>query len=292
MQAEPLLEWSEPVKELIGFVGLFLGAGAIGFRFTALRGAVAESDQPFYRDAARRAAALGITGVILSLLLVSFELPGVAARRHLSVAALVAADPSTQMQLGFLIVAIIGYGLARLRIRAGWLLAAVGVIAGTLRAAFLGQWSRLVNPVHSLAAGLWIGTLFVLLVAGLGALMLDEPSQSRRGAIASDMVNRFSPLALTMGGVVVTFGLITAWRHLHVLSNLWSTPYGYALIVKLLFAATVFALGAWNWRRQKPTLGSESAADAIRRSALAEVSVAALVLLATAIVVSLPSPKG
>jgi putative copper export protein len=172
------------------------------------------------------------------------------------------------------------------------MLAAIGVVVGALRLVFLGQWSKLVNPVHSLAAGLWIGTLFVLVVAGLSALLRHEPSRARRGAIAADMVNRFSPLAMTMGGVVVTFGLITAWRHLHVLSNLWSTPYGDALIVKLLFAGSVFLLGAWNWRRQRPTLGTEEAAASIRKSATGELVMATLVLLATAIVVSLPSPKG
>jgi putative copper export protein len=139
---------------------------------------------------------------------------------------------------------------------------------------------------------LWIGTLFVLAGAGLSALLRHEPTRERRGAIAADMVNGFSPLALTMGGIVVVFGLITAWRHLHVLSNLWSTPYGIALIVKLLFAAMVFGFGAWNWRRQRPTLGTEQAAQAIRRSSIAELSVATLVLVATAIVVSLPAPKG
>jgi len=64
------------------------------------------------------------------------------------------------------------------------------------------------------------------------------------------------------------------------------------LIVKLLLAGTVFALGAWNWRRQRPTLGTEDASQSIRRSSLAELTVATLVLAATAIVVSLPSPKG
>jgi len=96
---------------------------------------------------------------------------------------------------------------------------------------------------------------------------------------------------LSMGGVVVAFGLITAWRHLHVLSNLWSTPYGYALIVKLLLAGTVFVLGTWNWRRQRPTLGTEDASVSIRRSSIAELTVATLVLVATAVVVSLPAPK-
>jgi putative copper export protein len=95
-----------------------------------------------------------------------------------------------------------------------------------------------------------------------------------------------------MGGVVVVFGLITAWRHLHKLQALWTTPYGYTLIVKLVFVALVFLLGAWNWRRQRPILGTEPAAAAIRRSSAAELTVATIVLIITAVLVSLPSPKG
>jgi len=230
--------------------------------------------------------------VIAAAILVCVELPGLAARKHLGAVAFATSDTATLLEIVFLALAVLGYVLAVARVRAGWVLAAIGVIAGALRLAFLGQWSRLVNPVHSLAAGLWIGTLFVLVVAGLASLLRDEPNRARRGAIAADMVNRFSPLALTMGGVVVLFGVITAWRHLHALSNLWSTPYGDALIVKLLFAASVFLLGAWNWRRQRPTLGTEEAAISIRRSARGELAMALLVLVTTAIVVSLPSPKG
>ena len=100
-----------------------------------------------------------------------------------------------------------------------------------------------------------------------------------------------SPVALVMGVCVVLFGLITAWRHLHVLSNLWTTPYGYALIVKLCIVGFVFGLGAWNWRRQRPMLGSEPAAAAIRRSATAELTVAGVVLVITALLVSLPAPR-
>jgi len=290
MQAEPLLQVSDVVKEFISFIALFLGAGPIGFRYFALRGRSTDTDRAFYDDAARRAAAIGLVGVVIGLLMAWSELPDLAARRHVSAGALLTSDPATMMQFGFLTLALIGYALAALRGALGWPIALVGVIAGALRLVFLGQWSRLVNPVHSLAAGLWIGTLFVLVVAGLSSLFAHEP-RGRRGPIAADMVNNFSPLALSMGGVVVTFGLITAWRHLHVLSNLWSTPYGYALIVKLLLAATVFSLGAWNWRRQRPTLGSEDASISIRRSSIAELTVATLVLIATAIVVSLPSPK-
>ncbi|HEY4304900.1 MAG TPA: CopD family protein [Gemmatimonadaceae bacterium] len=292
MQAEPLLTWRDVVWELATFGAEFLAAGAVGFRYSSLRGERVESDRPFYEDAASHAAWLGMTGVVVTLLMFAVSLPGVAARQHVSVGALVMSDVATLLNLVFLVIALLGFALAIARKPIGWMLAAVGVIGGALRTALLGQWSHLVNPIHSLAAGLWLGTLFVLVVAGLRAVVRHETAHARRAAIVADMVNNFSPLALAMGGVVVVFGLITGWRHLHVLSNLWSTPYGYALMVKLALVATVFALGAWNWRRQRPTLGTDEAALSIQRSATSELVVAVFVLIATAVVVSLPSPKG
>src|SRR5438093_701879 len=62
---------------------------------------------------------------------------------------------------------------------------------------------------------------------------------------------------------------------------------GYALITKLCVVLAVVALGAWNWRRQKPRLGSEAAVLALRGSARAELAVAAVVLAVTAVLVSL-----
>lgn len=145
--------------------------------------------------------------------------------------------------------------------------------------------------MHKLAAGFWIGTLFVLVVCGIAFALRDEVPRERRGPLVADMVNRFSPLALVAAGVLVTFGLTTAWRHLKPFSSLWTTPYGYALIVKLCLVAAVFVLGAWNWRRQRPALGSEVTAVNLQRSAKAELISAGFVLLATAILVSLPSPR-
>jgi putative copper export protein len=291
MQAEPLIRWPEPALQLLGFIGEFLSAGAIGFRFAALRRTRGNSVVANYDYGERRAAVMGAVGALVSILLMIQQLPALAARRHVSVGALITSDALTGIQLTFLLLALIGFALAAARMSAGWPLAAVSIIAGSLRAAFVGKWASLVNPVHVLAAGLWIGTLFVLVIAALVPLLRRAELRDRRGEIAAQLVNAFSPLALSMGGVVVLFGVITAWRHLHVLSALWSTPYGYALIIKLCFVAGVFALGAWNWRRQRPTLGSDAAAASIRRSATAELSVAGVVLIITAVLVSLPSPK-
>jgi putative copper export protein len=292
MPPEPLIQWPEPIVQFIGFIAQFLAAGAIGFRFFALRNREIESDRPFYDDAAKRAAWMGLIGVLISLAMMLWQLPGLAARKHLGAGAYLTATPQSELQLAFLLLAVIGFILAAMHAGPGWYLAAVGVVVGALRAVFTGKWASLVNPIHVLAAGLWIGTLLVLVVAGLSALLVHEPTRERRGAIAADMVNGFSPLALSMGVVVVLFGVITAWRHLHHIDALWTTPYGITLIIKLVFVAMVFALGAWNWRRQRPTLGSEAAAASIRRSASAELTVATIVLVITAVIVSLPSPKG
>ncbi len=302
MQAEPIVRWSESITELLGFLFLFLRAGAIGFRYTGLRGrlagiprgAGATVDDPLARVYARaecRAAVLGLVGIVGALALLVPQLSEGAARAHVTIGELITRNASGMMQVGFPVLALIGFALAVAGVRAGWPLAAIGVVLAALNAALLGQWLRLVNPVHSLAAGLWIGTLLVLVVAGLSSLFAEPAVRERRGAVAAEMVNAFSPLALTMGLVVVTFGVITAWRHLHVLSNLWTTPYGWALIAKLCFVAVVFALGAFNWRRQRPTLGSEQAAVSIRRSSRWELTFAGVVLVITAVLVSIRPPR-
>jgi len=105
------------------------------------------------------------------------------------------------------------------------------------------------------------------------------------------MVHRFSPLALIAFAILAFTGVNTAWRHLKRLDALWTTSYGYALIAKLVVVLVVIALGAWNWRRQRPLLGSESAAAVLQRSASYEVAAATVVLVITSVLVSLPSPR-
>lgn len=299
MLAQSVIRWPQPFTEYIGFIGSFLPAGAIGFRFAVLRGALMRADQTgakatqrrVFAETARRAASIGLLGAIVAVGLLLYQLPGLAARRHTTVALLLTHNAGTELQVGFLALELIGFALALRASTVGWWLAAIGFVAGLLRNAFLAQWGELSNPLHVLAAGLWIGTLFVMLVAGIQIVLHNEVARDERGAMVSDMVYSFSPLALSAAPVLITFGVIIAWEHLHVLSNLWSSPYGIALMVKLCLVAVVFALGAWNWRRQKPTLGTETAALAIKRSATMEVAVAALVLVATAILLSIPAPK-
>lgn len=295
MQAEPLITWPDPIREYIGFAAQFVGLGAVGFRFAAVRNRVTTDGDPtarvVYGDALRRAAMIGLVGILVQSALFVMGLPKAASRAHTTVAQFAAGDVPTAAAVVLFLAALVGLAMSATGRRSGWPLALVGAVFAPLTGVLVAQWSRLVNPVHRVAAGLWIGTLVILVVAGLSAVLRDTRTREQRGRIVADMVNGFSPLALTCGMIVVASGLTTAWTHLKQLSALWTTPYGYALIVKLVLVSAVFGLGAWNWRRARPALGSEDAAHAVRRSATAEITIAGLVLAATAILVSLPSPK-
>ena len=293
MNAEPLIQWPEPLFEYLGFLCAFLAAGAIGFRLAVLPRLLGGADgyaRDFGRAAARRAALLGLLGTAGTTILAVKSLVEAAARRNLPLGAALA-EPRNGLLFALLALAFLGFALAAGGRGMGWALAAIAVLIRPLRALFFGEPARIVNPVHELAAGLWIGTLLVMVVVGISAALRGRLSPTERGEVVTRMVHGFSPLAQLSVGLLLTFGVITAWRHLKRLDALWTTPYGTVLIVKLVLVAGVLALGAWNWRRQKPRLGTEAAAANLKRSALAELLLAAVVLAVTSVLVGVPSPR-
>lgn len=289
--APPLISWPQPLNELAGFVAIFLTTGAPALRYVVL-GGFRRSGDPGERavaaQAARHAAWWALGGAMLAVVIYALRLPDIAANHHQTVAALFSSDLNTQIVSGARLAALVGFLVAALDAAWGWPLATLGVLVGLLRLALFAQWLRLINPVHELAGGAWIGTLFLLLVAGMPAAMA-QPAE-RRDALVARLIGAFSPLALTAAAVLATFGVATAWLHLKHPSALWTTPYGITLIVKLAVVASVALLGAWNWRRVKPRLGAAGATAALRASARTEVLLGGVVLLVTSVLVSLPSP--
>ncbi|HET7321019.1 MAG TPA: CopD family protein, partial [Longimicrobiaceae bacterium] len=85
-------------------------------------------------------------------------------------------------------------------------------------------------------------------------------------------------------------GIFAAWLHLTAVSDLWTTPYGRTLLLKLVLLLGVFGTGAYNWLRVKPSLGGEEAAAHLRRSAAAELGIGVIVLAVTAMLVATPLP--
>lgn len=289
-----LVEWPQPVLELLGFVASFLATGAIGFRFVVarpwLRGGESDDIRVMIRRGVRQAALVGCLGAVTVLALHLIDLHGESLERQVPLGTLLASK-DTPVALGLEIAAIVGFALSAAGVGLGWYLAAAGLVLETFQPAFAGKWLRLVNPIHVLAGGLWIGTLFHVVTAGILPALRSGIAPERRGPFVRDLVARFSPLALGAAGVLATFGVITAWRHLKTFRALWTTPYGITLIVKLCLVACVLALGAFNFRRQRPLLGTDAGARSLRGSASAELAVATLVLIVTSLLVSMPAPR-
>jgi len=291
---EPLFQWSKSSLELLSFIASFLASGAIGFRFGVLGAALKPGSGLIHDErllcerAVARAAPIGLAGVLWDAGMFVWRLPQVAAHAHMEVVDLLRTDSLVQTRIALLVVAIGGFAIASRRRDYGWALAAVGVIAGALKGVFAGQWRQLVNPIHMLAGGFWIGTLFIMIAIGFSAVLSSRLQTERRGSLSARMVRGFSPLALGSVAILAGFGLLTAWLHLGAVDRLWTTPYGVTLLVKLGVVTLVLALGAWNWRRQKPRLGSENAARSLRASAIAELAFATLVLIVTSVLVVMP----
>jgi putative copper export protein len=141
------------------------------------------------------------------------------------------------------------------------------------------------DAAHVLAASAWVGTLACILCAGL-------PVALRRRSFEplAMLVRRFSPLALMAAAAAALTGTVGALEHLGPLSDLWRTAYGRALTLKLFAVASVGVFGFFNWRQVRPNLGTEAATHRLRRSGGTEIGLALLVLLATAVLIALPTP--
>ena len=278
--------------QLILFVGWFFSIGAIGFRFGIVRRVRGMTDEARLILRADNAARLGMLGVLL--LLVAFlggPLLASAMQHKTFLESLPPNRAPFELKVALLVLAFTGFALVRAASTAGWALATIGILIAVLQPLYTGRTAGKVNAVHILAASTWLGTLLVLTLIGIRGVMRSATSGVKRAELVGDLVNSFSPLALSAATIVALTGLTTAWLHLKRLSALWTTSYGAALLVKLVLVVVVVTLGAWNWRRVRPSLGGEGSEETIRRSATLELTFAGLVLVATAVLVSLPSPR-
>jgi len=292
---EPLIEWSHVLQELATFVSVFLVAGAIGFRWSGLRAAGLQAqpgEQALLARIQRAITWLGVSGAAWMMAVALSRLPEAAARRQLQAFEMLFVDFPTALQFALLGVMLLGFILTLTMPRKpiGWLLAGIGFVGLTLRSGLLGRWDRVVNPVHRAAGGVWIGSLFMMVAIAMPAALRSKLPPESRGRLAAQMVHGFSPMALAAGMVVVGFGIITAVQHIPWPAALWTTPYGITFLIKLALVGIVFALGALHFFK-RAKLGAEAEASVFLRSARTELIIAVLVLLVTAVLVSLPTPK-
>ncbi|CAN5682722.1 hypothetical protein BH23GEM8_BH23GEM8_02570 [soil metagenome] len=201
------------------------------------------------------------------------------------------------LQMGAAVVALGGFLLARRRPGAGWTLAALGAVALAFTPGLSGHAAAtpgraalavLSDAIHVLSAGGWLGSLLVLLAAGIPAAR--RLGKGRRGEGVAALVAAFSPTALLFAGTLVATGLFAAWLHLGPVQNLWQSEYGRTLLLKLGVLVLVFGTGAYNFLRVAPVLGSDTGTRRLRRSAGFELAVGAVVLAVTAVLVATSPP--
>jgi putative copper export protein len=288
MAAESLFAWRDVALRYAGFLSSYAMLGAIGFRYGVLRERVAKTSSlgnatvpAALERGASAAAGVGLLGAGLGAALLFVR----------TLAGEASSSVAMQVVQGLLLVPLVaGFFLAWRKVPVGWQVAASAGLLYALRDLTEGKLAWMVNPLHVLGGSLWLGTLFVLVVCGIGQMLSSSAPQAARERAVADMVHRFSPVALGGAGLLGVTGAIAALIHLDPLRTLWTTAYGYALMAKLCLVSVVLALGALNWRRVGPSLGTDGGAARIRRTASTELVFAGLVLFVTSILVSLPSP--
>jgi putative copper export protein len=271
-----VIEWPKPFVEYAGFLAAYGTIGAVAFRYAVLgRANVAMHD-----EAASRAAWIGAVSSVLGVCYL--VLATLTSKKNHAI-------PIVPMAA--IVVAGIAFVTAARRITWAWALAALATIVFAVRSMHLDKWTSTVNPLHVIGGALWLGTLFVIVAAGLPAALHETVADEHRGPAVAWLVRAFSPVALVGATLLALTGVITAVRHVKYLAAMWTTPYGFALDVKLLAVAAVVAFGYWNWQRLTPRLGDEAAARELRVNARYEIAMACVVLVITGVLVSLPSPK-
>ena len=186
------------------------------------------------------------------------------------------------------VLAAIGATLAAIAFadrRVGWLAFAAAVLLVPMpslagHALDRGQWRPLnviADTLHIGAAALWIGGLLALAIAAprLSRALTEE--QRRR--FTGTLVPRLSAVALGSVAVIAATGLVRALSELSAVSQLWSTGYGRALLVKTALLLGVVGLGWANRNRLVPRIAAPGAGAALRRNVSVE-----LVLLAGVVV--------
>ena len=172
---------------------------------------------------------------------------------------------------------------------AALLLAAVPALSG--HAAAVEGWTALAfvsDWLHVLGAGAWVGTLATLVLAGLPAAAFA--SEGEGTAAFARLVGAFSPVALTGAGLAAATGVVNSLFHLGSVPQLWETPYGRMLLLKLALLGVVAWLGFYNWRYVLPALHTPASPARLRRTAGTELAAGVAVVLATAVLIALPPP--
>ncbi|MBI3403576.1 MAG: CopD family protein [Acidobacteria bacterium] len=162
--------------------------------------------------------------------------------------------------------------------RVAWFAAAASGVALCVALTLTGHasgdpWRMTVHAMHLTGGSLWLGTLTTL--------ALVTPSIDAESRVA--LFRAFSPVALAGAGLAAAAGATTAWMYLGAVDQIWQTPYGRTLAIKVILVACVAVCGLVNWRRADAGAGQG-------RVVALELLFAAAVIVSTAVLTELEHP--
>jgi putative copper export protein/mono/diheme cytochrome c family protein len=124
----------------------------------------------------------------------------------------------------------------------------------------------LVDALHLLATGIWLGGLVPL---ALSLRQLNRKADSAALAVAGAVTRRFSALALGCVVIVIVTGAYNAWTLVGGFAPLFGTPYGKLLLLKVSLLLPLLVVAAVNLLRLKSQLAnvisSEDALATLRK---------------------------
>jgi putative copper export protein len=193
-------------------------------------------------------------------------------------------------------VAAVGLLMAR-SAPAEWVVTGIGAAAIAVSEGLTGHpaaaanvpLAAVVDVTHLIGAGGWIGGLAAVALCGLAATRRFE---SAGGTTAShQLVRSFHRSAVVCVSIVLLTALAGAWLRLGSLSDLWTTGYGFVLLVKLLLVVVLLAFGWFHWKTAVIPEWTDDTRFRFRRSVALELVVGACIIAATAVLITTALPR-
>src|SRR5437870_943133 len=148
--------------------------------------------------------------------------------------------------------------------------------------------SMALDFVHVLSVSVWTGGVVALLWCVLIAHR-DDTAENARALGAT--VWRFSVTAMIATALLITAGVLQAFNRLVLINDLYETPYGVALAVKIVLVLVALAIGALNLLRWGPRLRAGTRArTALIRDTMAETGIFIVIIVAASVLTALAPP--
>ena len=148
--------------------------------------------------------------------------------------------------------------------------------------------SMALDFVHVLSVSVWTGGVVALLWCVL-LVRSDETAETARALGAT--VWRFSVTAMIATALLITAGVLQAFNRLVLVNDLYETPYGIALLVKIVLALVALAIGAFNLLRWGPRLRAGIRARlALVRDTMAETAIFIVIIVAASVLTAFAPP--